>query len=369
MRIYRLSAALLALVLGACAMLASDPMQQAREEFARQDYFAAQEHVLAALQEDRSDVQALELLARIQLAMGLGEDALRTLERLDRAGDASAATALISAEAWLQIGDLAQARDALEGLDGAEAWRLRALAASLEGDDAAARTAFRAGHTAAGDPRKLFTAEASFYLNRGDADGARFAVGRAQQLAPDSVETLFVSARLAELDARPEMATRAWLAILDRAPTDRPALLGAIRQSQAIDRYDIARPLVLRGRAAYPHDVDFLYHAANLLVHDGHWSGARDLLQQYETQLAGHDDARALYGRVLLELGQLEHARRLLATLNRRQPGHAGYARIYARILLAQGEYALARQVMQPIVARADAQPVDRELAELAAQG
>lgn len=343
-------------------------MEEARKEFADQDYFAARDLVISVLQDDGSNAEALELLAHIQLAMGLGQDVLGTLDRLEASGGGSTSVPLLAAEAHLQVGNLDEVQTTLEGQESAEAWRLRALAAGMDGDNRAAIAAFAAGHNAPGDKRKLFSAEASYHLARGDADAARFAVGRAQQLAPDSVETLFVSARLAELDNRPDMAARAYLAILDIAPNDRPALLGAIEQATRIERLDIVRSLVARGREAYPQDVAFLYHAANLLAHDNDWNGARDLLQQYETQLASYDEVRALYGRVLLELGQLEQARRQLAPVNRRYPDNAAYARILARILIGLGEHAQARQVMQPIVARADADPVDFELAEEAAR-
>ena len=355
--------------LGACSLIASDPMEQAQEAFEAQDYHAAREDVLRALQENGSDPVALELLARIQLAMGLGADVPATLERLETAGGSPADVRLIEAEALLQTGEHALALGVLEGENSAESWRLRALAENMAGNRAAAEAAFLSGRGAEGDKRKLFVAEANHYLSRGNVDAARFAVGQAQQLSPGSIETLFVSARLAQLDDQPNLASRAYLAILELTPTDRPALLGAIEELDKLGRIDLIPDLIQRGRTAYPQDIEFIYLTASLQAYEGNWQAARDLLQQNETATGEHDNARGLYGQALLELGQLEQARAQLAPLNRRFPDNAAYARIFARILIELGEFQQARSVIRPIVARADAQPIDLELAQMAARG
>ncbi|KLI63921.1 tetratricopeptide repeat protein [Aurantiacibacter marinus] len=355
--------------LGACSLIAPDPMEQAREAFEAQDYHAAREEVLRALQVNTSDTAALELLARIQLAMGLGADVPATLERLENAGTLPVDAKLIEAEALLQTGDHALAVAVLEGEDSAESWRLRALAANMAGNVPAAEAAFVSGRSADGDKRKLFVAAANHHLSRGNADAARFAVGQAQQLSPGSIETLFVSARLAQLDGQPNLAARAYLAILDLSPTDRPALLGAIAELDRLGRIDLIPDLIQRGRTAYPQDIEFIYLTASLQAYEGNWQAARDLLQEHESAAAEHDNARGLYGQALLELGQLELARAQIAPLNRRYPDNAAYARVFARILIELGEHSQARSVIRPIATRSDAQPIDRELAQLAARG
>ncbi len=362
-------AGLMAVSLGACSLIAPDPMDDAREAYAAQDYHAAREDVMRALEINGSDSAALELLARIQLAMGLGADVPATLDRLESAGALPADAKLLEAEALLQTGEHELAVGVLRGEDSAESWRLRALAANMAGNRAAAEAAFLSGRDAEGDKRKLFVAEANHHLSRGNADAARFAVGQAQQLSPDSIETLFVSARLAQLDGQPNLAARAYLAILELSPTDRPALLGAIAELDKLGRIDLIPELIQRGRTAYPQDIEFVYLTASLQAYEGNWQAARDLLQEHESAAAGHDNARGLYGEALLELGQLELARAQLAPLNRKYPENAAYARVFARILIGLGENAQARSVMRPIASRADAEPIDRELAQLAARG
>ncbi|MDE1466680.1 tetratricopeptide repeat protein [Aurantiacibacter sp. D1-12] len=361
--------ALMAGLLGGCSVFGSDPMEEAREALAEQDYFAARDHALAALQDEAGNIDALSLLAQIQLTMGQGGEALLTLDRLDEAGASSDEITRIRAEALLQTGDFARAFSILGNDLSAEAWRLRALAAAMAGNDEEAAQHFLAGREAEGDKRKLFTAAASFHLARDDADAARYAVGQAQQLAPDTVETYFVSARLAELDGRPDLASRAYLAILERTPNDRPALLGAIRELDKLGRIDVFAPLIARGREAYPTDLEFIYLDASLMAYEGNWAGARDLLQQRESDIADYDDARGLYGQALLELGQFEQARAQIAPLNRGDPNNAAYARVFTRILLELGEFAQARRVIAPILRGPDAAEIDQELAERAANG
>lgn len=358
-----------ALSLGACSLISGDPLEQAQEAFAAQDYFTARQHVQEALQANGNDAAALAMLARIQLAMGLGGEALATLDRLDATNAAPADAALLRAEALLQTGESAGVPDLLAGDESAESWRLRALAAIMADRPDEAAAAFLAGRNASGDQRKLFAAEASFHLNRGNAEAARFAVGRAQELAPESIETLFVTARLAQLDGQHELASQAYLGILELSENDRPALLGAITELDRLGRIDLVRPLVAQGRAAYPNDVEFIYLDASVLAFDGDWQNARSLLQQNEAAISGHDNARGLYAQALLNLGQLELARAQVAPLVQRHPDNAAYARLLTEIHIAAGEMAAARDTIRPFASRRNADPIDRELAERAARG
>ncbi|GGD51760.1 tetratricopeptide repeat protein [Erythrobacter arachoides] len=357
------------LALGACSVIAPGPLENARGALARQDYPAARDLVQTALAKDASNPEALELLARIQLLTGAGAEALTTLSRLDALGAAAPEDGLLRAEALLQTGEIARARSILSGKTSAESWRLRAQAAILEGDEAMVRDAFARGRRAQGDQRKLFTLEATWHLDRGDVQGARYAVGQVQQLAPDAVETLFVSARFANLLDEHTLALRAYMAILAIVPTDRPALLGAIASARNIGRADLAAPLVARGAAAYPGDVAFIYHTALLDADAGRWQAVRERLQQSEREVGEFAPARLLYGQAMLELGQIELARAMILPLYRAAPDNLGYRRTYARILLASGDLAEAGRVIAPVLNGRYAIQLDREIAERAARG
>ena len=353
----------LALALAGCSSPLSDPLGDARAAMEAQDYLAARDHAQAALREAPEDTAALELLARAQLAMGHGADARATLQRLQGAGGDAGAVKLLLAEAQLQTGDAKAAMTTLGTPDSAEGWRLAALAAGLENKEREALAAFARGRQAAGDKGRLYAAEASFHLARGNADAAREAVGLAQQAAPRAIETLFITARLAQLDGNSEIAGRAYNAILAIAPLDRPALLGAIYELGNLDRIDLVRPLVARGREAYPGDVEFLYLDARVKAQDGQWQAVRELLQAREADIAGHPEARGLYAEALLELGQAEAARSLLAPLYRRHRDTAPIVRAYARTLAAVGNKAEAARVIAPLAQGQGALPADVELA------
>ena len=65
-----------------------------------------------------------------------------------------------------------------------------------------------------------------------------------------AVETLLATAWLAQLEGNAEIAARAFTAILQRTPQDRPALLGAIDALQELDRDDLADWPIARGRGS-----------------------------------------------------------------------------------------------------------------------
>ncbi|KLE35496.1 tetratricopeptide repeat protein [Aurantiacibacter luteus] len=325
-------AAVAAAGLAACSLVAGDPLDEARAAYDRQDYPAARTGAQAALAQDADGPGALELLARVQVATGQGQAALATLARLDDARALPADANLLRAEALLQTGEVEAARAALTGQRSAEAWRLRALAAARQGDDAAVKAAFRNGHGAEGDKLRLYTLEATWHLDRGDAEGARRAVGEVQRLAPEAVETLFVSARFANLLGEHELAARAYMAILERNPSDRPALLGAIASARNLGRMDIAAPLVARGSAAWPGDIAFVYHTALLDADAGRWPAVRERLQRSERAVIDFAPARLLYGQAMLELGQVEQARSMVQPLAEAYPDNAEYRATLARI-------------------------------------
>ena len=325
----------LAMALASCQLLGPNAAQQAEAAYAEQNYVGARDLALAALAADEADAAALEMLVRAQLAMGAGADALAALERLKAADTLPDDAPLLEAEAHLQNGNVALAKPLLQGQNSAESWRLRALAASLVDNDQAAIEAFDRGRKAGGDKARLLAAEATFHLRRDNREAARKAVGRVQTIAPRRVETLLVTAWLAQLEGNAEIAARAFTAILARTPQDRPALLGAIDAMQTLDRDDLADPLITRGRAAYSQDLAFIYFAARSMARRGDWIAARDALQERESELAAHDPAQLLYAEVLLELGQGELARALVTPIHSRRRGDADVAALYTRALEA----------------------------------
>lgn len=322
----------LALSLAGCSLFGSEPMDEAEAAFAAQDYIAAQSHAQAALAQDPEDGDALEMMARIQLVMGLGRDVLNTLARLERVGHAPEDANLIAAEARLLMGEGEAAIELIGQTDTADAWRLRALAAVQAGDDETALDAFEQGRSADGDKGKLLATQTSFHLDRGNLAAASDAAELAREVAPDRIETLYVSARLAEAQNDPDLALSNYLRIIEIAPMDRPALLAAIRASEWAESSDVTRHLIAYGASTRPMDREFVYQQARVEAWDEDWEAVRERLQAHEIALSNHEPARLLYAEALLHLGQVETARAIAAPIVARRPEDTDVLRLQAAI-------------------------------------
>lgn len=326
------SAAVMAVALSACSLLPDEPAEKAQAAFEAQDYLTAHDFVQAALAHEPRNPAALELLARIQLAMGQGGDVAATLDRLERAGGEPQDLPLIAAEGKLQDGDAEAALRLIGEGQSAEAWRLRALAAAMKGDEAGALEAYRRGREAGGNRARLLAAEASYQISLGNIDAAADAVARARQVAPDRVETRFVTARLAEARGDHLLALSNFLQIVEKVPRDRPALVSAIAAAERAGKPDIVRHLIAYGAQTRPLDREFVYQQARVLAWDGEWSAVRERLQAHEAELLDHDPARLLYAESLLQLGQLETARAIAAPVIARRRGDEEAMRLEAAI-------------------------------------
>lgn len=321
--------------LAGCGLLGPSAAEEAQDALAQQNYIAARDLALEALQDDAEDAAALEVLARAHLVGGAGTEALAMLDRLEALDALPDDHQLLRAEALLQLGETEPAMALLDGLVSAESWRLRALVAASGDDEAGVRDAFAKGREAEGDKSRLFAAEATHYLQRGNMEAARTAVARTQEAAPRRVETQFVTAWLAQLEGNNDIAARAFLAILDKTPQDRPAMLGAIDALQKLDRDDLADPLIAQGRGAYGGDLAFIYFAARAHARKGEWAEARDLLQDHEAQLAEGLPAQLLYVEALLELEQGELARAIITPLRAKYRNDEQVQAMHARALAA----------------------------------
>ena len=127
-----------AMALGACALVAGEPMSEARAAFESQDIALAERLARNILDGRGDEVEALELLARVHLAKGEGRDAAAILEKLKKKNASPADAVLLEAEALLQMGEPGRARRLLANQDSAECWRLLALAAVADGNTKAA---------------------------------------------------------------------------------------------------------------------------------------------------------------------------------------------------------------------------------------
>ncbi|MDF1833675.1 MAG: tetratricopeptide repeat protein [Alteraurantiacibacter sp. bin_em_oilr2.035] len=337
----------LALSLAACGLSPEERMDRAEQAFAENRFSEARLDLATILQENADDAVALDLLARTQLQLGDGEGAGSSLSRLAELGALPADLAEMLAEADLLRGKFKEALDAGNALENAAGARIAALAHVGLGDATAAQSAFESGTRMAGGKSRLLADYAIFMLNAGDSDAAERLGQQAREAAPDGLDSLTASARIAQSRGELgnaltlyEQAARIW-------PESRVALLGQIGVLGDLGRIEEARPLIEQVVRRTPSDPDVIYLQARLAAEAADWRQVRELLQPIE----GREDIRQqlLYVRALIELDLPEQAQPRLITMVRRTPGNAEARRLLARAQLATGDAGAAFATIQPL--------------------
>lgn len=336
------------LAVTACADSPDERMAKAQAAFAANDYPAARIHLAAALAEKPGDRAMLELQARTLLALGDGEGARTAIEKLAGGKPVTGNLAEMAGEAALlrQKPDLAVA--AVDGLNSAEAERIRALAAIQSDDTKGAVTHFERGLALDGNAR-LLADYARFKLLAGDVAGANQLAARAVKAAPDSIDTLLLTGQLAV--RRGDL--KSGLDIYDRTAKRYPASLAALIGKAAVlgdlGRRDEMRQVLDRAAAFAPRAAGILFLRAKAAAEDKDWAGVRALVQPVETGLGQVDPVRLIYGEALLRLGQVELATAQFEPIARALPGNRDALRLLAEARLASGDAQGAMAVLRPV--------------------
>ncbi|GGD51768.1 tetratricopeptide repeat protein [Erythrobacter arachoides] len=361
-----LSVAALALALAACGLSPEERMARAETAFAEHRFSEARLDLATVLQENERDPVALELLARTQLHLGDGEGAVATLERLAAAGRQPADFALLMGEAQLLRGRLDEALALVADSDTPEAARIAALAHIGAGDTDAARAAFAAGAQRRGDASRLLADYALFALRNGDPVRAAQLAASARDAAPDGLDPLVSSARVAQASGDLAKALEFYERAAAVWPESRVALLGQIGILGDLGRLAEARPLIADVARRTPGDPDVVYLQARLTAEDGDWTEVREMLQPLE----GEDDPRLqlLYSRALVELDLPEQALPRLTSLMRRSPNHAATRRLLAQAQLDAGDAVAAYATIRPLASNAGGNAQDLAIFSAAAR-
>lgn len=342
--------------------------QRAAREYAAHDYAAAQTDLATALSATPDDPGLLELHARNALALGNGEAAASSLDKLARSPHAPVDMQKLVAEADLQRGlpdrtlaDLGQATDPASQ-------RLRALALLAKKDRAGASKAIAAALAQAPDDPRILALAAQMDLQDGNLDVARGKINAALRSGGDLLEVMTADAQIAT--AQGDLAHA--LAAYDRAaglyPGNIAMLAGKAGVQGDLGRWsDMEKTLAVLGNS---YNRDVIYLRARLSAEKKDWAGARAILQANEKSLEGFEEANALYGHVLLKLGQPAQASALLAPLLMRNPQSALVRRELARAQMAGNDPKAALATLRPLSETGKAlQPEDaRLLAEAARQ-
>lgn len=358
----------LAMALGGCSSDPKDLLDRAREEFVAHDFKAAQLDVATALKAMPNDPVALEMQARTFLALGDGEGARGTLVRLP-VNHQPADYALLVGEAALLRQKPAEARAAVTKETSAEAFRIRAQAALLEGKDAEAAALFMQGEAAPGPKARLLADAARLKLHRQDLAGARTLADRAVREDGQSLDARLVSAAIAVAGGNLAGGLAGYDSVAKAWPGNLAALMGKAAVLGDLGRIPEMETVLNEAGKAGASSASLAWLQARAAVAKGNWKGAREILQANENALAERPEAELLFAQVLTRLGQPELARARLQPLLTRDPANVAVRGSLAEAALAARDPRGAVEALRPLAASPNAQTADlRLLADAARQ-
>lgn len=362
-----LAGAVVALVLAGCSPDPETLLARARQEFAANDYKAAQLDLATVLKARSNDAAALELHARTALALGDGETARASLDKLPAASRPED-HALLLGEAALLRGDDKAAERAVAADQSAEGWRVRGMAALLRGDDAGAEAAFVKGEAAPGPQARLLADHARLRLHQQDVAGAQALVARALKADGNRLDARLMEARIAVAQGDLGRAVSLYDAVGKAWPGNLAALTGKAAVLGDLGRIKEMKAVIAQAGSAGVSAGDLAWLQARAAVADGDWKGARELLQANEQALADRPEAVLLNAQVLTKLGQPEQARARLQPLLTKAPGNLPVRRALAEAALAAKDAAGAVEVLRPLAAMPTASTADLRMLAAAAQ-
>ncbi|MBB3476075.1 tetratricopeptide (TPR) repeat protein [Novosphingobium sp. SG754] len=335
--------------------------QRAMREYAAHDFTAAQRDLAIAMAATPDDPRLLELHARNALALGNGEAAATSLEKLAKSGHAPADMAQLVAEADLQRGLPDRTLADLGATSDAASQRLRALAFLAKEDRAAATKAITAALLQAPNEPRVLTLAAQMDLQSGDLAGARAKIDRALRSGGDLLEVMIADAQIATAQGDLAHALMAYDRAVQRYPGNVAALAGKAGVQGDLGRLaDMKQTLAQLGNS---QDRNVIYLRARLAAEEKNWAGARDILQANEKALANLQEADVLYARVLVMLDQPAQAAARLAPILVRNPQSALVRRELARAQLAGNDPRGALTTLKPLTdAGKVLQPEDAQL-------
>lgn len=354
----------LLLALSACADSPEESLAKARAEFAANDFAAARIHLASYLTAKPEDREAQLLQVRTLVALGDGHGAETAMAQLTGGKPPEGELAELAAEAALLRGVPDVALQLLGNRGGAEAERLRAVAALQKNDPRQAQTHFEASIEAGGNAR-AFADYARFHLMNGAIAEAEAMADRAAKAAPDGLDTLLVQGQLAV--RRGDLARA--LGHYQRAgkiyPGSLAALLGQAAVLGDMGRTGEMQAVVDRAVAIAPRDRTVIFLQARAAAGRKDWAMVRATLQPVEAEIPQNDPLRLLYAEALIRLGQNELAIAQLGPLVRVMPGNRDAVLLLAEATLSGGDARGALALIKPL---ADHPAARREELDLAAR-
>ena len=358
------------LAVAGCSVDSVSESDKAEAAFNKGDIAAAQIHIRNAMQGDAPNQAMVFLNARIALEAGNPELAKTEFRKVLNDAQYAKRAAPLLAKALLMLGE---GREALQALgDGKPASDLAyAVAVSaylLQGQSDRANALLDQGMAAFPKSPDLLALDGTRALQSGNRNHAQAQAARAVELAPNNINALLFSGRLAMLERKFPEAMRRFDAVLALRPRHQTALLGKAAIAYDQGKYTEAKSLLqsasdqLGGRSR-----PINYFLAQLAFDAGETDKANDILQKI-SDLEDFPAAAMLAGLVAAKRGQNEQAidllRRFLST-----GGEDGRARFtLASTLQKVGSPKEAWLVLQPLADAANANGATLQLATQLAQ-
>ncbi|MDP3905940.1 tetratricopeptide repeat protein [Novosphingobium sp.] len=344
-----ISALAAVLLLSACAKSPEELAQQARTEFAANDYGAARTSLVAALTV-RPDDRELQLLqVRTLLALGDGEGARSAVERLAGNKPPQGVLGQLAAEAALLRKAPDVAVTLLTGDGSVEANRLRA-AAALQKQDAAGAIRYLDQAVAAGGSGAVFADYTRLLLLNDDVAGAQAMHARAQAMAPGMLAVQLTGAELAIRQGDLARALASYTKAAQTYPGNTAAMTGKAAVLGDLGRFDEMEQALAPLAAAAPKDPVVAYLKARLAASRKNWDGVRQAILPVEAGLGQQDPVRLIYAEALTNLGQAELAIAQAAPIARANPDNREALRILAEAQFRSGDPGAAMRTFAPVV-------------------
>ena len=354
----------LLLAVSACSDSPEESLAKARAGYAANDFAAARIHLASYLAARPGDRDAMLLQARTLLALGDGDGAQAMLEKLAAGRPPEGDLAELAAEAALLRGVPDAALQLLGPRQGAEAERLRAIAALQKKDPKRAQGHFEASIDAGGNAR-AFADYARFHLMNGAVAEAEAMAARAAKADPDGLDTLLVQGQLAVRRGDLNGALGFYQRAAKRYPGSLAAVTGQAAVLGDLGRTDEMQAAVDRAAAMAPRDRTVIFLSARAAAGRKDWNKVRATLQPVEAAIPQNDPLRLIYAEALLRLGQNELAIAQLRPIVRTVPGNRDAMLLLAEAMLAGGDARGALGVLRPV---ADHPAARREELALAAK-
>lgn len=363
-----LPAMALAAALASCSPDPDASFAKGRDAYAANNFREARVALISGLREKPDNSQMRLLLARTQIALGDGEGAAATLDKMPRDVADKPEFAVLSGQADVLRGRFEAALAKVEGIEAAPADRVRALAHIGLGEPAKAGEAFATGAARDRPDAALLASYARFKLMAGQTAEAETLVSRALSIDPRHIEAHLVraDARLASNDLPSALA--GYERVLQLHPANFDGRVGKAEVLVSQGRTKDAEALIGDLKAESPDDVEVVFLDARLAGRQERWEDVRAILQPREEDVGKNVVVAGLYGRSLVELKQPALALGILEPQLKRHPGSRSLRRLTAQAQLESRDAAAALVTIRPLASRPDATPDELKLAAAAAR-